>query len=211
MKFSASNSNPARQRATRGFTLVEIMITAAIFVMIVAAMVAVQIYGLRVYTLAATKLTATTGGRETLNDIRDKIRGAKTVNVGIYTNGAFSIIPFGQPLIGNAIQIAMATNGVVTNTFIFYMDPAHTNMSEINNGVVSVEANYMTNYYCFQSEFYQGGINTNNNNNSVIHVTMQFYQWEYPIGFIGSGGSALAENAYDYYVLQTRITRRSYN
>ena len=34
---------------------------------------------------------------------------------------------------------------------------------------------------------------------------MQFYQWEYPIGYIGSD----ALNAYDYYTLNTRICRRA--
>ena len=41
-----------------GFTLVEIYIVAAIFVMLVLAMVASQFLAARVYTLAATKLTA---------------------------------------------------------------------------------------------------------------------------------------------------------
>ena len=34
---------------------------------------------------------------------------------------------------------------------------------------------------------------------------MQFYQWEYPIGYIGS----TAINAYDFYRLRTRISRRA--
>ena len=102
MKLVTRNPSPTRGGALAGFTLVEIMVTSGIFLMVVMAMVAVQIYGLRVYTLAATKLTATQGGRETLNNIRDAIRGSTVVYVGTYTNGAFLVIPNGQQQIGNA-------------------------------------------------------------------------------------------------------------
>jgi hypothetical protein len=39
-------------------------------------------------------------------------------------------------------------------------------------------------------------------------VTMSFYQWEYPVGYVVSGSVTNAVNAYDYYYLRTRITRR---
>jgi len=205
MKLFARNPSTARECASGGFTLIEILVTSAIFLMVVLAMVAVQIYGLRVYTLAATKLTATTGGRETLNNIRDTIRGAKIVYVGTYSNSTFYAIPNGQQQVGNALQIYTATNGSSLNALVFYMDPANLNMSELQNGTVNVLAPYMTNYNCFQAEDYRGTVFTNYQNNPVIHLTMYFYQWEYPVGYIG--GSAL--NAYDYYALQTRITRRA--
>jgi hypothetical protein len=65
-------------------------------------------------------------------------------------------------------------------------------------------ANYVTNFYCFFAENYQGVVQTNYVNNSVIHVVLQFYQWQFPIGIIG-GSSA---NSYNYYSLNTRIDRR---
>jgi hypothetical protein len=68
-------------------------------------------------------------------------------------------------------------------------------------------ANYVTNYYVFSAEDYQGNFITNSTaylNNGVIHITLQFDQWEYPIGFIGSN----AINAYDFYRLTSRVTRR---
>jgi hypothetical protein len=36
-------------------------------------------------------------------------------------------------------------------------------------------------------------------------MELDFYQWEYPIGYIG-GVNGL--NAYDYYKLTTKVTRR---
>ena len=90
----ALQSFPKRAR-TAGFTLVEIYIVSAIFLILVGAMIAIQIFGLQVYTLAATKLTATAGGRKALNEIRDAVREAKLVDVGLYTNGSTTFNPSG--------------------------------------------------------------------------------------------------------------------
>ena len=191
-----------------GFTLTEIMVAMAIFSLVIIAMVSVQLFGMRVYTLAATKLIATTGARETLNAMRDRIRSANIVMVGIYNpaNAAgFVQITNGLPQIGNALEIQY-TNGVSTNNFVFYKDPANpTNIvCSLINGRLDILAKYVTNYYCFQAEDYQGNVLTNYDNNPVIRVTMQFSQWEYPIAVIGGN----AANAYDYYQLRTRVARR---
>jgi len=45
---------------------------------------------------------------------------------------------------------------------------------------------------------------SSNQNNYVIHLTLNFSQWEYPIAYIGSNSF----NAYDYYQLNTVMTRR---
>jgi FtsP/CotA-like multicopper oxidase with cupredoxin domain len=203
MKTSRDQSSAPRRR--HGFTLVETMITAGVFIVLVGAMVSVQIFGLRVYTLAGTKITATTAGRETLNDIRDRVRACKIVYVGIYSNNTFSTIPSGQNQIGNALQIFAATNTPVANTTVFYMDPTTNAIFMVSNSVVSLEANYTTNYWCFQAEDYNQNVLTNYQNNPVIKVTMQFYKWEYPIGYVGG----VAVNAYDFYYLRTRISRRA--
>jgi len=209
MKPLALKFSDARKRSTGGYTLVEIMVTSAIFIVIIGAMVSLQLFALRVYTLASTKITATTGGREALNDMRDRIRSAKTVYVGTYSNSAFSTIPAGQNQSGNALQIFATTNTAAANAVVFYMDPANTCLNMVSNGVVSQEAKYMTNYFCFQAEDYRQNILTNYQNNPVICVTMQFYQWEYPLGFVGSGTNSTAANVYDFYRLHTRVTRRA--
>lgn len=205
MKIPFSNPAGRAKHSRWGFTLIEMMTVAGIFVVMIGAMISVQIFGLRVYALAGTKITATTGGRELLNDIRDRIRSAKVVYVGTFSNGVFSTIPSGQNQIGNALQIFPATNTPTANAIVFYMDPASNNIYMGSNGTYSVEAKYMTNYYCFQAENYQQTILTNYQDNPVICITMQFYQWEYPIGYVGG----TAANAYDFYRLHTRITRRA--
>jgi Tfp pilus assembly protein PilW len=193
-----------------GFTLVEMMITVMIFTFVVIAVIGLQLVTMRVYTLGATMLSATTNGRQTMNALRDKIRSAKNVYVGTFTptnNASFVQVPNGLPQTGNALEITY-TNNAGTNFEVFYQDPSLTNICGFSNNVataynntpITVLANYVTNYYCFHAEDYQGDVLTNYQNNPVIHVVMQFYQWEY-------GGSAA--NAYNSYVLNARVSRRA--
>jgi prepilin-type N-terminal cleavage/methylation domain-containing protein len=205
MKSRPSPLSNRRCSASRGFTLVEMMITLAVFMMLMAAMVAVQIYASRIYTLAATKLIATTNGREALNVIRNQIRNCKLVYVGNYSNSVFTVIPNGQQQIGNAIQICYSNVVSAANWTIYYQDPVKNSIYSVSNSVIRDMADYVTNNQCFWAEDFQGNMLTNYLNNPVIRIQMQFVQWEYPIGIIGGVGV----NAYDFYYLRTRITRRS--
>ena len=171
-------------------------------------MLSVQLFGLRVSTLATTKLVATTCARETLNSMRDRIRSANVVLVGTYnpTSGqGFIQITNGLPQIGNALEIQY-TNFPSTNTYIFYKDPSDPKnvVCSLNNNTVDTLAKYVTNFYCFQAEDFQGNILTNYQNNPVILINMQFSQREYAFGV--SSGKAV--NAYDYYQVRTRVARR---
>jgi type II secretory pathway pseudopilin PulG len=205
MKISSAIQNPAPAacRAIQAFTLAELLVAISVFSLVILAMVTVQIFGLRIYTLAATKLSATASGRETLNAMRDQIRSSKEVYVGTYDT-SFSRIADGSPQTGNALEIFPTTNTAPSSTIVYYMDSGNGTVCSVSNGVVKILADYITNYNCFELDDYTGATMTNNQNNPVIHVTMDFYQWEYPIGFVG--GNAL--NAYDFYTLRTKISRR---
>lgn len=210
MKIFPTIPHTPRPPQLQGMTLVEMMVGVSVFTMIILAVVGVQIFSMRVYTLGATKLSATSAARITLNGIRDAVRSAKNVYVGNFTNGTgFSLIPAGNLQEGNALAIAY-TNTANTNYFIYYLDttlPTNTLFSISNNlqSTLHVEAFYVTNYYCFYAEDYQGNVQVNYVNNPVFHVILQFDQWEYPIGFVGSN----AINAYDFYRLTTRVMRRA--
>lgn len=199
------------RRGDAGFTLVEMMVSATIFMAIyVGVMVAVQVFGMRIMTLAQTKLSATTGARKTLDAMRDSIRSATFVYVGTYnpTNGqTFTQAPINSLQTGNALEVVYTNKFDTTN--IFYQDSTQaTNLiCSVSNSVVTVLAKYVTNYYCFTAEDYQTNVLVNYQNNPVIHVVMNFSQWEYPMAYVG--GASNAANAYDYYRLQTRICRRS--
>lgn len=214
MKTPSRIPAPVRFAGNRGFTLVEMMFTVGIFSLVVLGLVSLQLVAMRVYTLGATMLSATTSGRQTMNHIRDNIRGAKIVMIGTYqgTNGSlFTPQPLGSLQQGNALEIQF-TNAADTNYLIYYQDPATTNMYSFSNSVTTAYTNsgvvciahFITNNICFAAENYQGTVQTNYLNNPIIHVTMQFYQWQFPIGIIGG----TAANSYNYYSLNTRIDRR---
>jgi len=204
MKFCAKKFSRRHVRFQSGFTLAEMLVSSTIFlVIIVSAMISVQLYGMRVYVLATTKINATTSGRESINDIRDRIRSASQVYVGIYTNFTFTTNTIGQPQKGNAIQIYATTNTTPATAIVFYQDPTGTNITMRSNTTYTVEANFVTNYYCFQAQDYQGNILTNYVNNAVIDVTLMFNQYAFPVAYGGT--------VYDYYRLHTRVALRNKN
>ncbi len=196
-------------RRNAAFTLVEMLASFGLFTVIfVGVMVGLQIFGMRIYTLAATKLTATADARKTLNALRGEIRSAKIVYVGNYTNGEFSRIPNGQLQTGNALEIYGADTNDSPNAMpvTFYQSSVgnQNGLYSVSNGVIQQVANYLTNNYVFTAEDYQANTLTTYDNNQVIRVTLQFYQWEYPIGNVGIG-----PDAYNFYRLQTRVSPRA--
>lgn len=199
------------------------MVVGIFLFVFVAVMVAVQLFGLRIYTLEATKITATQGARTALNDIRDTIREAKSVYVGNCTTtnaSSFTLIGVtNAPQVGNAVIVYPTTN--TTDYTVFYLDTNMTGnalmeFSVADSVVTNVQmlAQYITNLNVFDAEGFpddiQGMATTNYtslDNREVIHLTLQFSQWEYPIAFIGGH----AFNAFDYYQLRTKVFRRSWN
>ena len=69
--------------------------------------------------------------------------------------------------------------------------------------MIDVVAEYITNSVVFTLEDFRGTNLTSSQNNRVIGLKMQFYQIQFPVTMIGPG------NYYDYYQLQTKITRRT--
>ena len=222
------------------FTTIEMVMATTIFMMIIIALVAGEIYGTRVYTLAATKLSATDSARHTLDMLRETIQSANGIlDVGNYTwaSGSptnFAVIPSGTQQIGNAIRIQAGANtvfsltapytlvflqpenggtnfattgptGNLINTNALIMEGFDTNYNPVFTNILG---SYITNQAVFTATDYTGtNIMTNNVNNRVIQITLFFSQWEYPIAIIGSNDI----NAYNYYRLQTRVTRRALN
>ncbi|MGH7942552.1 MAG: PulJ/GspJ family protein [Limisphaerales bacterium] len=229
MKIPPINSLPLPRKTICAFTLIEMMVAIGVFSLVVLGTIAIQIYAMRVYTLAATKLTASEEARATMNDVRDQVRGARLVYVGDYEYTSnfppadFKAMTNGDTQQGNALMIYPTTT---TNSFtLVYLAPGRSNnftafakngaplgtnsllMIVYTNGALQVSndiADFITNQIVFDAENFEGTVLTNNQNNYLIHMTLSFSQWEYPIAYIGSNSF----NAYDYYQLNTAMTRR---
>ncbi|MCL4785466.1 MAG: prepilin-type N-terminal cleavage/methylation domain-containing protein [Verrucomicrobia bacterium] len=185
----------SRLARRRGFTLPEIMIAMGVFMLVVLGVVSTHIFGLKMATITQTKLVSTQDAREALNRVRDDIRSAKIVYVGNGTSTSFTPIAPNSPQQGNAILIHQSLN---TNRFVqYFLDPNEDALKRrTSGGRLDVVANYITNTVPFRAEDHFGRVLTNNQNNRVIRMQLEFYQWEYP-------------EAYDYYRLQTKVTRRA--
>jgi prepilin-type N-terminal cleavage/methylation domain-containing protein len=198
-----SRSGRPLRPALAAFTLVEIMVAMAIFSLVVVAVLYGQLFGMRLFNVTATKLSASQGARAALNRVRDEIRSGKMLYVGSGNGGGFTNIPDNQPQLGNALQIYPTAN---TNSFVrYFLDMGDQKLKRKANagGRIEVIASYITNLNVFRAEDCAGNVLTNDDNNRVINMTLDFYQWEFPVARVGAGAY------YDYYRLQTRITRRA--
>jgi hypothetical protein len=216
MKLFPNIRSRRQQRSLLAFTLVEMLMSVWIYLFVlVGVMVAIQLFGLRVYSLAATKLTATTGGRQALNQIRDDIREGKLIQVGTLTTpgnpSSFSAYSGTNLAQGIALQIYFTTNQTAPYT-IYYLDTSTPTNNLMEYAVTSAGTNsallagYITNAIVFDAEDFQNNVLSNSlKNNQIYGVTLQFSQWEYPIAFVGG----LGLNAYDYYQLRTKVCRRA--
>ena len=222
MKLFKTTQNRLRRRNVHGVvTLAEMVTAVAVFLYIFTGVwIAIQFFGLHVYTMAATKLVATAEGRQALNQIRSQIRQSKTVYVGTCSNAvytSFQLVTNG-PQQGNALIVYPATNTAYCS--VFYLDTSTTTnrlleFDATNDGTsrnttrTNTLAKYLTNQMVFDMEDWQTNIASSEaslDNRLLIEVTMQFSQWEYPIATVGGG-----VNAYDYYQLRTRVFRRAWN
>lgn len=111
-----SHIEPRSRTGGFTFTTIEMVMAATVFTMAIIALTAMEIYGSRVYVLAATKLSATASARDTLGNIRNVIQSANgQLDVGNYTwsYGSptnFALIPSGTQQIGNALRIQPGAN-----------------------------------------------------------------------------------------------------
>lgn len=197
-----SRTPAGRWARSWAFTLPELMVAMAVFSFALAGLLSVHLMGLKVFEVTKTKLGANQEARESLAMIVADVRSAKTVQVGEGDETSFAETGLGELQQGNALRIFLSTN---TNSFIQYYRDDEKRLLRItsSNHSPKVVARSISNSLVFTSEDCQGNILTNNQNNRVIGLLLQFYQVQYPVVPIGPG------NQFDFYQLRTRVTRRT--
>ncbi len=191
-------------RHRRAATLVEFMIAMVTMIIAVGAILSSYIYGLKTTQFIKPKLGASDEARKVISLLTDEIRSSKKVSIG---NGSLSAFTEAGPWTrqqGSAIQIYPTTN-YVTPYIRYYWDLADSKLKRTTNGMTAamVIANSVTNQLIFTSEDYAGNVLSNNNNNRVIGMTLDFFQIQYPETPVGPG------NYYDWYQLRSKITKRT--
>lgn len=185
------------------YTLTEIMVATALFSLVVLGTVGANIFGLRLYGITKAKLGASDEARGAISRLVNEVRSAKSVRVGIGSLTGFTNIPMGEVQAGNALQIYPTTN---TASYIrYFWDSADSRFKRTTDagGSSIVVANFISNQVVFRAEDHLGHVLTTSQNNRVIDLKLEFFQIQYPIVNIGPGG------LFDYYKLETRITRRA--
>jgi type II secretory pathway pseudopilin PulG len=191
------------RRGRRAFTLPELMVTTAIFMLVIGGVVASNLFGMRMFTLTQTKLGNSDISRRTIDLLIADVRSVKKVQVGAGTFTSFAESAVNTVQQGNAVQLYPTT---ATNTFIrYYWDTTDQNLKRTTNGASApVVVGYaVSNSLVFTREDFSGNILSNNQSHSVIGVTLQFSQLLFPPVNIGP------TSYYDFYQLQAKITRRT--
>jgi len=199
--------SPRDRRA--GFTITEMMIASGLFSIVVVGTILSHVTGLKLCTITQTKLRATHTARAAVNRTREDIRSSTLVEVGNYSGANFINISSTNLRVGNAIQIHPTSN---TNIWIrYYVDLSDQTLKRVANNPASSEtvANYITNKFPFAAEDYTGRVLTSDQNNRVIRMTLEIYQWEFASLNRGGSNSIGGSNSFDYYRVQTRVARRA--
>ena len=186
---------PARTLAA--FTLPEMMISITILALVVTGVVAANLFGLRMFQITENKLNAGDAARKVIGRMTDEIRTCKTTWVGDVSNGVFVARATGQAQTGTGLMICPTTNS--TNFILYFLNPSDQSFRRTTSvaGTTTVVAQPITNSLLFSAQDYLGNVLTNNQNNRVIHLSVEFYQAP-RFGVVA-----------DSYKLETSVTRRT--
>jgi len=187
----------SRRSGELAFTLTEVMVSMAIFTLLVAGLVSANLFGLRMFQIEENKLNASDQARKIVGVLMNEIHSCETFQIGTFTNGTFTGLPLGVAQIGPALIVYPSTN--ITNYIVYFVNPADQKFRHATSvpGSTRVVAQSVTNATdLFRAQDYLGNVLTNMQNNTVLHLKLEFYQ------------ATRFGVPPDYYKLETSTTRR---
>jgi prepilin-type N-terminal cleavage/methylation domain-containing protein len=211
MKHPAPNAGSPGRASARGsqaMTLAEMMVAMAIFSLVVLGMVYVQMFIMKYDQMTTSQLGASEMSRMSFDDLVSDIRSSWTWAIGTGSQTNFTPVANSAPQEGNALQLSQTQN---TNLFVRYyfitnVTPTLTNfmLCRMTNGALSytvIAQNLTNNLYTnmFLAEDYRGNLLTTLRYKYVIHVTLEFCQYQYPLTRVGPG------YFYDDYKMEFRV------
>jgi prepilin-type N-terminal cleavage/methylation domain-containing protein len=181
----------------RGFTLAELLISITVFTLLVGGIVFAHLYGLSMFHITETTLNATDAARKVIGKMTDEIRTCNTAWVGNVKNGVFEAVLDGETQEGAGLLIHPTTNN--TSFVLYFVNPSDQTFRRTTStpGSAIIVAESVTNSLVFRAQDHLGNVLTNNQNNRVIHVNLEFYQ------------PKRHRQIADYYQLETSVTRRA--
>ena len=159
--------------------MTEIIVAMTVFLFMVAGILAAHLFGLRMFQVNQTKLTTTEWSRNTFGKITDEVHAANSITIlNGDTNGNFTGLLDGEPQQGSGLQIFPTTNtDIYTLYFLNASDMTFRRTIHAPSGSNTLTlADSITNTVIFTAQDLSGNVLTNNANNRVIHLTLDFYQ-----------------------------------
>ena len=180
------------------FTLPELLFASTAFLMVLAAIMGANLFGMRMYQLSRTKLETTGTVRKVIGKMADEIRQCNSTCVGTVSNGVFLARLVGDLQAGNGLLIYPTTN--TTNFITYYVNPSDQSFRRTTSTPRSttILLQSVTNTVVFRTRDFLGNTLTNNQNNGVIHFCLEFFQ---PQRYLPVP---------DYYKLETSVSSRNH-
>jgi len=202
----------AAQRRQRGMTLLEMMITMAVMGVVIGGVLSANFLGMRQERLMESKAGASETARRSVNQLLYDVRAAKGFDIGTMAGGTNFVAITNGTFQGAAIKlycIAISTNAAIdpSRYILYYFD--NSQASTLNgmlwrynstNGVAKIMVSNLINTLYFTSEDYLGRTQSVRTYKGVIHATLQFSQFQYPLTPVGTNG------LFDYYRIECRAT-----
>jgi hypothetical protein len=189
-----------------------VMIATTLMGIVMIGILSSNYLGLRENQLMGSKAGASDSSRFAVNDLLQDIRAAKGYQIGsVSGTNIFTAITNGnqqgQALILYPILISTNESIDTTKYILYYYDLSDSANSDgrlwryvSTNQATSVIASNLINTLYFTSEDYSGATQTVRTYKGVIHTTLQFCQFQYPLTTVGSN------SLYDYYRIDCRAT-----
>ena len=190
----------ARQAA---FTLSEVMVATGILLIVFGGNVASHLFGMKIMEKTNARAGASTEARENIRTLMAEVCSAKNIAVGTGSVSAFSEFGMNVQQKGSALQIYPTTN---TNFFVrYYLNSSAKTLNRMTNGGTGgVVASGIKNTDLFAAEDVLGNVVSNNQNNCVIGLNLQFQYLQYTNMPVGSN------SFYTSYQVRTKLARRAF-
>lgn len=179
-----------------GFTLPELMVAITIFSFVMLGVIFAHLFGLSMFRITENTLMATDDTRKVMGRMVNEIQTCRNAFIGNINAGAFVGMLPGEQQAGSALLIRPTTNSA--NFIIYFVNPSDQTLRRTTGspGSAVVLAESITNSLAFSAQNFSGTVLTNNQNNRVFHINLEFYQ------------PRRHQQVADYYKLETSVTRR---
>jgi len=202
-------------RREQAMTLFEMLIATAVMVMLIVGVMSANILGMKEDQLVESMAGANDTSRNALNIMLQDIRLSKGYYIGSYSGGAFTACSSGTNQQGTAVMlypVVNSTNQAVdtSQSIMYYFDLSDSinndgrlwrtsNVAGDSESGTVIASNLINTLY-FTSEDYTGTPQTSRTFKGVIHTTLQFCEFQYPLTRVGSN------YLYQYYRMDCRAT-----